>query len=614
MKLSPSRSRILQRAAALANNAPARAIPLLEELLRADSRDCQACQILAFVRLKQDRPAEAVELLRAALVVRPEAVEIWRSLGVATLRAGLLSDAVAAYRQAARLAPAHPAAWLGLGNACAASQHFDDALAAYCRALRHSPDPGPVLRKAIEVSRCLLLVGREAALLRRLVARAPDAQLFHELGLALCYSGRVREGLTAFRKALSLDPALHQAQSGIVMGMQMIPGITSTRVFREHRLWGLRFTVPPAPLQPFHRSSGPLRIGYASGQFTDSSASFFFEPILRSHDPRRVRVTCYSNVERPDHVTHRLQSLAPLWRDIAAAPDDEAAERIRNDNLDILIDLDGHGHGHRLQLCARKLAPVQATYLGYPNTTGLTAMDYRITDAVCDPPGTTERYHTESLARLDPCFLTYQPPVGAPAPGPLPSAASGKITFVCFSSSSKLNLECLGVFARVLAEVPDSQLLLKCRSFHDPLNVRRIGRFFASHGIEHTRIRALPSVANRLEHLHLYRQADIALDSFPYVGTTTTCEALWMGLPVVSLAGTTHVQRVGVTLLRQAGLPQLAVTSPDEFVRAAVDLAAHPEELAKIRASLRLRLRRSALLDHRAFTRQFEALLAGLTR
>lgn len=565
----------------------------------------------AFQYLQQNRVAEAIALLRAGVRAAPCDGCAWQSLGAAALGCGRYGLAVRALRRAAELDPHDAGVWFGLGRALRAVGEEAVARNAFERTVALEPARVSAWRELAAVCQRLLLYTRQAEALAQLAALAPgQAAHAHALGLSLCYSGRVREGVRAFRRAIALDPEFDAPYSCLAMGLQMLPEVSPARVFRAHRAWP---ADPPAPAIPGpRRQPGVLRVGYVSGQLFDCSPAFFFEPLLAAHDRRQIRPYCYANVSQPDAVTRRLRALAAGWRGISALDDEAAAEAIRRDRIDVLIDLDGHAHGHRLGVFSRRAAPVQMTYLGYPNTSGLAEMDYRVTDSACDPPGETERFHTETLLRLDPCFLTYRPPSDAPETSPLPAGAHGPVTFACFAAMPKLHAGSIAVYASVLRAVPGSRLMLKNRALADPATAARIERAFYREGINASRLRLLGYIPQRGSHLALYRDADLALDSFPYAGTTTTCEALWMGVPVVSLVGRTHVERVGLTLLRQAGLADLATPSREEFIRIAVEWAADRARLARVRRGLRRRLRASALLDAAGHARRWEALLQGV--
>jgi len=306
-------------------------------------------------------------------------------------------------------------------------------------------------------------------------------------------------------------------------------------------------------------------------------------------------------------VTARLRRLPHAFRAVSGMPAQRLAELVRKDRIDILVDLAGHTAGNRLDVMALRPAPLQLTYLGYPNTTGLTTIDYRVTDALADPPGTTQRC-TERLLRLPGCFLCYTPPDEIPPVGPLPAAARGpgEVTFVSFNALAKVSQRALEVWSRVLSALPRARLLLKAKAFESPRATAdflgRLGRL----GVPADRVTCRPLVGSTHDHLAAYGEADVALDTFPYAGTTTTCEALLMGVPVVTLSGPSHAHGVGRSLAHAAGFPELHARSEDEYVTLACRLASDPDRLAALRGSLRRRMLASPLCDGRAFTRELE--------
>jgi predicted O-linked N-acetylglucosamine transferase (SPINDLY family) len=369
-------------------------------------------------------------------------------------------------------------------------------------------------------------------------------------------------------------------------------------VFNAHLEWGRKFADPLMPASTkFSNPSAEgrkLRIGYVSPDFKRHSVSYFFEPLLERHDRSRFEVTLYANLHRPDEVTARLQEKCDRWRDIITLSDHEAAEQIRADQIDVLVDLAGRTLGNRMLLFARKPAPVQVTYLGYPETTGLRAIDWRITDELADPPGTTEQFHTEKLWRVPAPFVRYRPPEQSPAVASAPAAANGYITFGSFNKAAKAGDETIALWSKVLRASPTSRLIVKALGLRTVGSRQRLLDGFAAQRIDRARIALIEGAQSLQEHLAMYGRVDVALDTFPYHGTTTTCEALWMGVPVVSLAGPVHVSRVGVSLLTAVGHPDWATTSAEAFVAKTLELA--PFEDAQ-RQHLRQEMVASPLCD-----------------
>jgi predicted O-linked N-acetylglucosamine transferase (SPINDLY family) len=328
---------------------------------------------------------------------------------------------------------------------------------------------------------------------------------------------------------------------------------------------------------------------------------------------RRGFLYCYSDVRRPDAVTARIRKSAVVWRELRGLSDPQAADLIRRDQVDILVDLAGHTARNRLLVFARKPAPVQVTYLGYPDTTGLNTIDYRLTDAWADPPGQTERFHTEELVRLPRGAWCYRPPEDAPAVEDLPAWSAGSITFGCFNNFAKVTPRMIGAWADILRDVPGARIILKSPVLMESSTRRLALERFRAHGIEGARVGLFGPVEPE-QHLAFYNWIDIALDTFPYHGTTTTCEALWMGVPVVVLAGATHASRVGVSLLASVGLADWAADSLEAYVERAVRAARELDRLRLLRAGLRERMAQSPLTDAKVLTRDLEAAYRRMWR
>ena len=383
------------------------------------------------------------------------------------------------------------------------------------------------------------------------------------------------------------------------------PTLPPRRTFDLHLDWArrVRRRLPHPPFDAWANDPDPdrrLRVGYVSADLHAHSVAYFLEPLVSAHDRGRLALVAFDNTKSPDNITDHLRHSFDEWHRIVGVGDARLAELVRERQVDVLVDLTGHTAESRLPVFALRPAPVQVTYLGYPNTTGLTEVDYRLTDAVADPPGVADGLATERLVRLPGGFLCYHPPPPYPDVGPSPAGADGPVTFATFNAAHKINAAVIHLWCRVLAAVAGSRLLLKANGFADADTRRSIGEAFAAHGMGDDRVHFLPQATRHADHLAIYNQCDIALDTFPYNGTTTTCEAMWMGVPVVTVAGDRHAARVGLSLLTQLGLTELAGDTPDDYVRIAVALATDRPRLAGLRASLRGRMRASRLMDARA--------------
>ena len=623
---------------------------LYGQILQADPAQPDALNCLGQLRLQQGAADQAESLFARAVAARPKTATYQINHGLALRRLariedalaafsrartldrslaeahhqagnalkslGRYSEAIAALREAVRLAPKHDAAWLNLGVACLEGGPRDDAITAFQRALKLEPQR-PEAHNIL--GHTLLAAGRsgeaESALNEALRQRPRFAPAHDNLGRLCRAAGRLPEAVAHYQAALAAQPNPH-THSNLLFALNFLPDLTPEAVFAEHRRWNTLYAAalnpsapPPAPRAADGRR---LRIGYVSPDFNHHAVAYFIEPVLAAHDRDRVEIFCYANVLTPDHFTTRLHARAEHWRDIARLDDEAAATQIRADNLDLLVDLAGHSAGHRLLVLARRPAPIQATWIGYPNTTGLDAVDYRITDLASDPLGETETFHSEKLVRLPATFSCYRPDDDAPAVNELPAAIPGAVTFGCFNQFAKVTPAVIALWARLLTELPAARLFLKSRGLGDPTLAARVRTLFAAVGVAPERLTLNGDELSVRDHLGLYRGVDIALDPFPYNGTTTTCEALWMGVPVVSLAGRTHVARVGVSLLTHTGLSDWIAATSDDYVRVAAAAAHDLPRLAALRRSLRERLRASPLCDAVTFTRGLEAAYAAM--
>ncbi|HEX3729332.1 MAG TPA: tetratricopeptide repeat protein [Opitutaceae bacterium] len=566
----------------------------------------------------QGRAEEAIAAFREALALEPNLAEAHHQLGNALKALRRYAEAVPCLRSAALLAPENAAVWLNLGVACLELGWAEEAVARFRRAVElepFRPDARNVLGHA------LLVQGRCAEARRQLeeaLRLRPGYAAAHDnLGRVLKAQGRATEAIAHHRAAIEAQPKA-EIHSNLLFSLNFPAELDPEDVWAEHRRWAQLYAEPlrAAGEPPAHNFEPErrLRIGYVSPDFVNHAVAYFFEPALAARDRKRFEVTCYSDARVPDAVTERLRAQSDRWRDLAGRSDEEAAALMRADGIDLLVDLAGHTARHRLLTFARRPAPVQVSWLGYPNTTGLAAIDYRLTEAVCDPPGVTDAWHSEKLLRLPGPFSCYRPPAEAPPVAPLPAAASGRITFGCFNHAAKLVPAVVQLWAEVLGWVPGSRLLLRSHGWSDPETAVAMLARFAEHGIGPERIELDGSRLSLAAHLESYRRVDIALDPFPYNGTTTTCEALWMGVPVVALVGGTHRARVGASLLTHLGSPEWIAANPAGYVAICRSLAGAPADLGEIRAGLRERMRTGPLCDAAGFARRLEGAFREMWR
>lgn len=515
--------------------------------------------------------ARAEAFFRRAVALDPTALAAVANFGVLLRAQARREEAVAQYARAERLDPANWVHPYNRGNALAELNRLGEADAAYAAALALEPGRPEVL--ANRATRVFAMRGRAVEALGALDAaleRAPNADALHSMRLS---------------------------------ALQYAPGPSMPDIARAHAAWGARYPdrQPPAVAAPAPK----LRIGYVSPDFRAHPVGYFLEPVLANHDRENFEAVCYANTLNPDGQTERLMGMADGWLWTAGLTDDALAERIRADNIHILVDLAGHTFGNRLGVFARRAAPVQVTWAGYVGTTGLPAMDYLISDARQSPEG-GDGWCIEGVVRMPDAYVPWAPPTEAPDVAPLPMVARGYPTFGCFNAAAKLNRPVVTLWARLLSVVPGARLLLCAPGFADAGTRAHFAALFEQAGVDPARV-ALRGGAPRREFLAGYGEVDVALDPFPYSGGLTTLEALWMGVPVVTLGGDRFCARHSVTHLASAGLSDLAVDGPDAYVAMAAALVSDPAGLAALRAGLRERLAASPALDGLRFTRALEA-------
>lgn len=554
---------------------------------------------------------EARQAYARAAELAPHLPQPRYAMGLIAARAGDAAGAAGHFAQAVRLAPDYAEAWFELGLARRALGEAEAAAACWERVAALRPDAAGAILNLGTVRLQQGRFGEAAALLRRALQQQPDA-VAARLNLAklLGDQGNLAEAAETYREAARRAPDDPVPHSNLLFLLNHDPSVTPDALLAEHRAWAARFTAG-LPRFEHARPAAPadaervLRVGYVSPDFRDNQLGFFIEPILAGHHRRRVWAKCYSDAVTPDAVTARLRRLADAWEDTRRLTNAQLAERVRADRIDLLVDLTVHGGDHRLVAFARRPAPVQLTYLGYPNTTGLDAIDYRVTDVHLDPPGMTERFHSEELLRLPDTYFCYTPPAGAPEVGPPPSRAAGHVTFGSFNRLNKLSDPAVALWARVLCAVPNARLFLKAPGLGDEETRRYTLARFAAHGIDAARIE-MEGFGSFAGYLSAYARVDVALDPFPFNGGTTSLHGMWMGVPLVTLAGRTAVGRMGVSILTNVGLTNLIAADHDQFVAIASSLAQDARRLAALRDGMRARMSASPLTDRVRFVAALE--------
>lgn len=549
--------------------------------------------------------------LQASLASQPRNPSAWSHLGGVLFKLLLLDEAEAAFRRELALTPNSISALSHLGNVLLKKGASEGALECYQKALSiDSSRASNWFNIGNAQSRLHQFQRAEESLLQCLELQPNHADANSELAATLLAQGRTSEAIEKYRTACSQEskPTVY---SNYLYALHMLEPPDPAAELEALKVYEQRFSIrrcaerPPRELADTHR----IRVGWVSPDFRQHSVSFFLEPIFEHYDRSRFEFFCYYVGWQRDQVTQRLQNQVDHWADVAAASDSEIANQIHDDQIDCLIDLAGHTGHNRLPVFTARPAPVQMTFLGYSGSTGLSSFDYLITDARANPPA-SQAFCSEKLLYLPDSYFCYRPPVESPAVAPLPMDHHPWVTFGCFNNYAKVSSMIRESWAQILLRVPQSRLLLKNTSLVDRPTVNELHRFFESRGIAKERVLAELPQATTAEHLAIYNQIDIALDTYPYNGATTTCEALWMGAPVISLSGPTHVSRMGLSILSAIGWSNFSAASVEEYVDLACKLASSPDQLRHLRKEIRHRMQSSPLMDEIGYTRALEAQLS----
>lgn len=576
------------------------------QMLARNPHHADALQLLGLLCFKSGRAREALVLLRQSICARPHDPNLHSDLASLLGTTGRLDEALSELEQVVQLAPGHAPAHNNRGVTLERLHRFEEAAVSFGKAVELQPKNaafrihhGNALRKAGA------FVASEQAFRQALAIDPASLAALQNLAGLLREQARHEEALSISRRAIELAPDNHRLRSSYLYTIHYHPYLTLQEIFAEHQEWARRHEGIVQVLEPRHRvACSPerrLRIGYVSPDFRRHAVTTFFEPLLSHHDHRRFEITCYSSASRTDDFTERLRHKADRWRDISKVSDDEAARLIRNDQIDILVDLTGHMADNRLLVFARRPAPVQITYVGHPNTTGLRAMDYRMTDVVLDPEsGPSDQYHTEKLIRVPGVFGCYQPPEEQLEVPSAPCERNSWITFGCLNNPAKVTTLALELWAQILRSLPDSRLILLGRGSPTVENI------FRKQHVDPERVRHIGRL-KRADYVKMFGEIDIALDCFPYNGQTTTCDGFWMGVPLVALEGNSYVSRMGLCLLTQVGLEDLVARSTEDYLSICQQLAANRPRLIQTRSDLRRTLLSSRLTDGAALAADIQA-------
>lgn len=585
---------------------------LFLQLTRVDRLDPDNWTALGAVYGWLGDPAESEICFRNAISIRPDHAESQYNLGVSLRDQGKFSDAIGQFSRTIELDSNYEQAYDSLASALVSNNQPGEAIDVFRMIVQRWPHKIDMQGNLATMLQMTGQVGEALRICQKLVECNPKFyRAFDVMGNAYVSMGQFDEGVRCQKKSLELNPYDSKQRSNYLLNLNYLPHPDRKEVFEAHCEWG---RLHASKTEPVYKNKPDvervLRIGYVSPDLREHSVSYFIEPILTASRNLKLESFCYSDMPRPDKVTSRLKSLSHQWCDSHHLTDQQLFEKILNDRIDILIDLSGHTANSRLKLFTMKPAPVQMTYLGYPNTTGVTDVQYRVVDTLTDPAG-EERFYTEHLIRLPGCFLCYQPDDDCPDISPIPE---GPIVFGSFNNLAKVNDDVIALWARTVLSVPGSRLLIKNPSLSDQGVCEQYREKLLAEGLENDRVELIGHTATRQEHLELYSRMHIALDTFPYNGTTTTCEALWMGVPVITLAGQYHAGRVGVSLLSAAGCAEWVSETEADFIRIAVELSEDVARLSEMRASMRERISASLLCDAGTFINNLEEVYREVWR
>jgi protein O-GlcNAc transferase len=562
---------------------------------------------LAVLLTSQGKYNEAIAICRKLIADHPELGEAHDNLARTLRLTGHLDQATAAYKQGIDAAPKYAPNYVHLAQALYDKGQPHEALAAARQALVVQPDYPDAYFQLGFIFRGIWRLDESLAAYEKAVALRPYyPEALLNLGIVQWNVGRVAEACETFRRSIVAGNVDGYAHSNLILAMHYRDDITPQNIAGELKAWNKTYAEPLQkfirPLNNDRNPDRPLRVGYISPDFRGHPVGRFIAPLLIHHDHNQFQIYCYSDTKQPDGLTERLRASSHAWRETREKSPSEIAEMVRNDGIDILVDLTLHTEHHRLLAFAQKPAPVQVTYLGYCGSSGLATMDYRLSDPYFDPPGIDESQYSEKTIRLPQTYWCFEPLSIMPDVQPLPALRTSQITFGCLNNYCKVSNSAWNTWAKLLQAVPNSRLIV----FSGEGAHRDIAKkHFAAQGIDPARLVFNTNLPMRL-YFASYHKIDIALDPFPFNGGATTCDSLWMGVPVITLKGQNPVARAGSSILSNVGLPHLIAESPDHYINIAKDLAADLPSLANLRKSLRPQMQSSPLMNAPAFAKAVE--------
>ncbi|MCG8373750.1 MAG: tetratricopeptide repeat protein [Balneolales bacterium] len=624
-----------------------KAISLYRDILNQNPNHVDSLVNLSAIVYNQN-PQDSLNLLRKARQIAPENASVHFNLGNILQRHGYREKAIREFRQVIRLQPQHAEAYLRLGNLFSESSRLEDAVFCYNKAFYLKPEDVRVVNNLTDLLNRQGKYEEAEAMAKKTLQLHPNlfeahgnlgnvyknqgnyekaefhfkealklnpdqSLVLYHLGATLLYSNRHKEASEHLRKSLEIDPTFYQAHSSLVYAINYIEEPTQQDIFEEHVQWGVQHShgIKEQGWPWIERTpEKKLRVGFVSPDFKAHVVALFIQQLFKHYDKEHFEFIGYAEVEKPDNFTSTFMSLLDGWRSTIGVSDEEVYETIKGDQIDILIDLAGHTAGNRLKMMSMKPAPVQISYLGYINTTGVKEIDYRFCDAYVNP-SETQNYYTEQLFPLPNSFTCYEPINPSPPVSETPALTNGYITFGCFNNTNKLSPATIKLWSELIQALPGSRLMLKSSHLNDEHTIERFKTQFLAHGVSE-RALIFEGSSEIYEYLQCYSKIDIGLDPFPHNGGTTSHDMLWMGVPMITMEGDRYVSRFGVSILNNLGYPEWIALNEDEYIQKAMDLASDVRLLNNIRSGLRQEMEISPLCDGIEFTSNFENALKTL--
>ncbi len=618
-----------------------------ERALKSNPKFATAYLNLGVAYKEQQKLKEAVGVLRKAVKFAPQYSKAWYTLGSVYTQQKQLDAAQTAVQKALKLAPNNAEALTAMGNCYREKRQFERAIEYYQKALRIHPEFAEAYKhlaaaqaraeqyadalksyqKALELKPQAEFACAVGVLFSEKLYQKTAAREYFKLALELDDSytdayngmaaidvlrGQIEQALAHYQRAKTLDADNHVAwlNIGFILNYTVEERLTVWQESQKLRTQYPSSSFPATKARQQCSDKQRLRIGYLSHDFRDHSVAYFMQGIVAQHDQQHFEIFVYYRKQTEDSMSQYLRSLVEHWHHCSDWTHEQCVKQMRKDKLNILLDLGGLTHADLVTIFTQKPAPLQMAYLGYPGTTGLDCMDYRLVDEHTEPPAYAQAYSSERLLYFPHSYFCYQPPESMQhlAIAPPPMLRNGFITFGSFNNAAKISEPTIAAWSAILQQVTDSRLLLKTKIFDDSATQMLFQAHFARHGIAAERLIFQGVIVEKTEHFSFYQEIDIALDTYPYNGATTTCEALWMGVPVVSRCGQTHPSRMGLSILSTIGLADLVSDTADGFIRNALDLAHDPTRLQALRLQIRAQMQASPLMQAEAFTRHLEAL------